>query len=245
VVDSAVPEPRPTLAALLARHGLRLLAIELIVGLFGVVSALPWLLEGRLADLTAVTVSLALSAFAGTFITAWVWSASLAVLSRDLRVGQALRAGLRGDGLRGVLRLWGWLLLAQIVFLPGPLIFLYAETVTPAQISSLSTLLQALSWYVAFATALLPMAVLFEQRGLGRAWLLAHRRLGIAAGIVAVLAVGWGVDRLLDALLSGPVEIAGSFLIGVPLSVLTTVALYVLFLARREEPLPSRPAALG
>lgn len=229
---------------LLARYGLRLLAVELIITLTGVVQVLPWLLTGMVSGgmvsgVSIAVVGLVLSIVVGSFLTAWAWSAGLAILSQDLAgdpprvtVAQALRAGLRGGGLRGVMRLWAWLALLQVLSLQTLLIYLDVDLLMAYARSPFSMLFQALSWYVAFATALLPMTILLERRGIGRAWLLAHGTLGTVAGIVALLTLSLGVERLLDELPSGPAETLSSMAIGIPLSVLTSVGFYVIYLTR-------------
>jgi hypothetical protein len=283
VVDPAIPQARSAGLSLvlslwrtfLAQHGTRLLAVELIVTLGGAVVALPWFLAGVLPATTAAVavVAICLSATAGTLLTAWAWSATLAILCQDLSsepppvtvgqalsgepppvtvgqalsgeappvtVGQALRAGLSGEGLRGVLRLWGWLLPLQVFNLTGLLIYWDADLAVAYLRSPANALVDGLSWYAVFATALLPMAVLLERRGLRRAWLLTHSKLSTAAGVVAMLALGWGVDWLLDRFLSGLAESLTSTVVGIPLAVLTTVGYYALYLAHTGEPTGDR-----
>lgn len=252
MLDPAIPQERTAwlplrLAqgrSLLARHGLRLLALELILAVAGSVPALLWLLPGVRGGRAAVIA--VLLSFAATFSAALLWSASLKIVSQDLSrdppgitVGRALLASLTGDGLRGVLRLWGWLLLLEILTLPSLLLHLDTDLWLELTRSPWITLFQGVSWYVGFATALLPMAVLFERRALRRAWALSHGRLRTAACIVALLAFGLLVDLLVDLLtdqLPGwPVGALGSAAVGIPLSVLMTVGFYVIYLDRTEE----------
>ena len=250
MLDHPVPQERAAWLALrlaqgrslLARHGLRLLAVELILTLIGSVPALLWLLPGMRHGLTMTAVITALLSIPAAFSAALLWSASLRIVSQDLSddspritAGQALLAGLRGDGLRGVLRLWGWLLLLEVLTLPSLLRYLDLDLWVEFVRSPWINVFGGVSWYIAFATALLPMAVLLERRAMRRALALSHGKLGTAAGIVALLALGLVVDRLTDLLPSGLIEALVSTAVSIPLSVLMTVGFYVIYLARTEE----------
>jgi hypothetical protein len=254
VVDPAIPQARPAwfsfrLAqwrSLLAEHGLRLLAVELILTVGGLLVALPWLLADVAANLTVAAVAVMLFAVVGSFLTAWSWAAVLVILSQDtsgdsprVTVGQALREGLRGGGLR----LWAWLMVLQGFNFPSLLIFFDADLAVAYAQSPGSMVWQGLSWYIAFATALLPMVIVLERSGIRRAWRLTHSRLSTAIGIVALLALDEAVDWMLNKLPSGPTEILTSLVISIPLSVLVAVTYYVIYRAHRETELSHEDSA--
>lgn len=230
--------------ALLARAGLRLLAIELIVTVCALVPMYALLATGVVDDLPVLGVFMALLSIPTSFIAAWVWSVELLILSEDpavgaprMTIGQALRGGLSGGRARDVMRLWGWLLLFKVFSIPSLLLYFDVGLMMEFAHSPIRLLIGGLSWYVTFATALLPMAILLERRGIARAWRLSHRRLSTAVAIAALLVLGWIVDWLVNEL-SGTTERVVSVVIGLALSVPMTIAFYVVYLARVEAAAP-------
>ncbi|MEV0458377.1 hypothetical protein [Catellatospora methionotrophica] len=136
---------------------------------------------------------------------AWTWAAVVEVCrsagaGRRVGVAVALRQGLRPAG---PLALWlaGMALLNAVIraytfheLLDG---YRSRSFQTASAVATIS------AWYLVFATALLPLVVLVEQRGAGRAWLLAHSRAATAGQIIAVLAFGLAVDYVADLVLTG------------------------------------------
>jgi hypothetical protein len=187
---------------------------------------------------------------AGSLLMAWSWATAVAIMEgaragSPIGVPAALRAGLRGVG-----RLWAWLLLLQALSLSYLLLYLDAEAFIRYERSPLSTIVECLDWYIAFATALLPLAVLLERRGIARAWQLTHTNWRIAARVMALLALGFVVDELLDMLKPLTIdmldtlellttEVIISLLVSIPLSVLTMVSFYETYPALPDHPTPA------
>ncbi|GAA1418376.1 hypothetical protein ACFQZ4_22720 [Catellatospora coxensis] len=179
--------------------------------------------------------------------TAWAWAAAVEVLrgageGRRVRVGAALGLGVRRAG-----PLTLWLVGIGLVHVAGSVYVLYRSMDYPYSISSfqtLSTVVTVGGWYLTFATALLPLVVLFERRGPGRAWLLAHSRAATIGQIVAMLAFGFAVDRLATLVLAQAfqaevshalpwsLQLTMNSIIGVLVSAVTMTALTAAYLHR-------------
>ncbi|MEU8003263.1 hypothetical protein AB0B66_19065 [Catellatospora sp. NPDC049111] len=179
--------------------------------------------------------------------TAWAWAAAVEVLrgageGRRVRVGVALGQGVRRCG-----RLALWLAGVGLIRAAASFYVFYRFTDYPYSISSFetfSTVMTVGGWYLSFATALLPLVVLFERRGPGRAWLLAHSRATTIGQIVALLAFGWAADELAGVALAKAVQVDMPFMLarnlqlvadsilGVLTSAVTMTALTVAYLHR-------------
>ncbi|MEU7822166.1 hypothetical protein [Catellatospora sp. NPDC049133] len=191
--------------------------------------------------------------------TAWAWAAGVEVLrgageGRRVRVGVALGLGVRRGG-----RLALWLAGVGLIRAAASFYVFYGFTDYPYSISSvetLSTVMTVGGWYLSFATALLPLVVLFERRGPMRAWLLAHSRAATIGQIVAVLAFGWAADELADLVLTQALQadvlyalpwslqLTTNSVLGVLTSAVTMTALTVAYLHRVAVPgMPGGPSA--
>ncbi|WP_144127788.1 hypothetical protein [Catellatospora sichuanensis] len=256
--------PRPSwlreTVALLRNHWWTLLAIIVVTELAALLAgvAVPLAVYGggdrlsvlddsvRLAVVTAVPFALA-----GVF-NAWTWAAVVEMFrgageGRRVRFGAALRRGVRRSGR---LALWlggvGLLRAAGSVYMFHALLDGYGTR----GFQTTSAVMTAGSWYLTFATALLPLVVLFERRGLGRAWRLAHSRAATIGQIVAVLAFGLAVDNLADLVMTQlrpgagyvwpvGVQVATISAVGVLTATVTMTALTVAYL--RRVALPAAP----
>ncbi|GAA1383610.1 hypothetical protein [Catellatospora chokoriensis] len=184
---------------------------------------------------------------------AWAWSAAVrvfrgAVEGDRVRTGAALRLGLRDSG-----RLALWLIGFGLIEAAGRVYLVYALLNRTMEYEVAAVATAAGGWYLTFATALLPLVVLFERRGPVRAWWLAHSRAATVGQIVAVLAFGLAVDNVADHALirllapGGEytwlvgVRVAKDSALGIATSAVTTTALAVAYL--RRTGLPVSPAA--
>ncbi|GIG01714.1 hypothetical protein [Catellatospora citrea] len=197
----------------------------------------------------------ALPAVLTGMFNAWAWAAAVRVFrdagqGQPVRTGAALRRGLRESG-----RLALWLIGFGLLRAAGSVYLFYAllNGYRTVGYQTASVAMVAGGWYLTFATALLPLVVLFERRGPVRAWWLAHSRAATVGQIVAVLAFGLAVDNVADHALvrllapggeySWPVgvRVAKDSALGIATSAVTTTALAVAYL--RRAGLPVSPAA--
>lgn len=215
--------------------------------------------EHELDDPARMVLIFGLPAVLSAACSAWSWAAVVEVLrgageGRQVRVGAALRHGVRHSG-----RLTLWLAAIGLVRAGGGVYLLYQLLERRVPISAYETAADVVSaggWYLSFATALLPLVVLLERRGAVRAWWLAHSRAATIAQIVAVLAVGFAVDELVDLALDESlgagdlprvpllvVEAVLGSIIGVLVSAVTSTALTVAYLRRVDLPAMPDPSA--
>ncbi|MEV4611384.1 hypothetical protein AB0K43_02110 [Kitasatospora sp. NPDC049258] len=217
----------------------RLLVVEVLLAVAGLaVTTVGWMLVG--AGLPPVGYLVVLAA--GGLAAAWKWSAALRILDGGHGILPALRPDPRRTG-----RLWLWLvaldlagLMTLLEFVGGPLIYsLDLPTVLPA--------IELASLYLAFAAALLPMAVLLEGRGFGRAWRLSHGGWRAVLRVLPVVLIGSAASSALE---QGQIGAIGSYpppayllllqpvaaLIGALLSTVTTVLLYAAYRLSAPHP---------
>lgn len=181
-------------------------------------------------------------AVVGTFLAAWGWSASLAVLHRECGVAQALKAV---D--RHVIRLWAWFFVTGLLTSVQSLLVLADQERAVAYLfSPWPTVALVVGWYVSYATALLPMAVIVEGQGIKRALQLSHgggwETVVRIAGIMAAVYV---VNRITGLVFAGPTGLVVSLLLDIPILVATTVAYDVTYRMRiaAADPSTALPAA--
>ncbi|WP_155375548.1 hypothetical protein [Catellatospora vulcania] len=253
--------PRETLALLRVCWG-RLLAIAVAAELFSLLLGGGLLLavysgaDGGFDGVDEPVRLAAVYAVPGVLTAvshAWAWAAASEVFrgvgeGRRVGFGEALRRGLRHCG-----RLALWLAAVALLSAAGSAysVHVLLDGYATAEFEAITTVVTVGGWYLSFATALLPLVVLLERRGPGRAWWLAHSRAATIGQIVAVLAFGWATSRLADVGLTrmyvaGPgyawwAAVAVETVVGIVTSIVTMAALTVVYLRRMSPAVPSAP----
>lgn len=190
-----------------------LLAIMVLTELAYVaaVNVLPVVLyheDGPLSSLNesaAIVLLYGLPAVLAGLSSAWTWAAAVEVLrgadeGHRVRIGAALHRGLLRSG-----RLALWLVGVNLLRAAGAVYLFHTMLeglATPVYRTARLAVVGG-GWYLSFAVALLPLVVLLERRGAGRAWWLAHSRVATFGQIVAVLAFGLAADNLAALTLDG------------------------------------------
>lgn len=133
---------------------------------------------------------------AATGLTAaWAWSATLRVLDGGHGVLSALRPDLRRIG-----RLWPWLVLLDGEGVLDLLAAVDVDTYVRVYFSPVMPVVLVVFLYVSFAAGLLPMAVLLEDRGVGRAWRLSHGGRRAVLRVLPVVVLGLLLTEVMDYL---------------------------------------------
>ncbi|WP_018352707.1 hypothetical protein [Longispora albida] len=226
--DTPAPplQPRPAWTSLVAdglgHHWWRLLLVVLAGDVLSALAYIPLALYLRNpAEGIAATVT----ALAGTALaSAWTWSATLAILE-----GAGFPAALRPRPGRMV-RLAGWFLVMKLAGFVTLLKFVDIDLYLRFLMSGWAVVLGPLQWLLAIVTAMLPMAVLLEGKGIRRSWQLLWRLptagyvlLVVGLGALATMAIsGFGGRSLFDAPVTGVVMAVPGALI----TVVTSTALY-------------------
>ncbi|MFC8452935.1 hypothetical protein [Kitasatospora sp. NPDC057223] len=130
-------------------------------------------------------VTEALQLAAGHLLAAWGWSAGLRILDGGHGILSALRPDVRRIG-----RLSCWLVALDLVGVLRLLVYVDGGAYTDIVFSPAMSAIQLASLYLAFAAALLPMAVLLEGRGLRRAWRLSHGGLRAVLRVLPLVLLG-------------------------------------------------------
>lgn len=174
---------------------------------------------------------------------AWSWSASL----RILEGGHGFLSALRPD-LRRMTRLWGWLVALNLLDLLRLLGDVDGGAYFDLIRSPVAKVILLAFLYLAFAAALLPMAVLLEGRGFRRAWRLSHGGWRTVLRVLPVVVLGLVASEALkySQLVAGlgmfpppsylPLVQAAAFLAGALKGTVTVVLLYAAY--RLAEPGP-------
>ncbi|MER7754204.1 hypothetical protein [Kitasatospora sp. NPDC097643] len=185
-----------------------------------------------------------LTVVAGGLVTAWGWSVSLRILD-----GGGLLRALRPAPLR-LGRLWCWLVALNISGLTVVVVMSDLTTYSTFLISPEMKAIQLLTLYLAFAGALLPMAVLLEGRGIVRGLRLSHGGWRTVLRVLPVLLLGWIVSGVMNeretlALVVYPrptgivAEQVERFLVEVGQGALTAILLYAAYRLAAPKPNPN------
>ncbi|MFE0459500.1 hypothetical protein ACFW1A_09595 [Kitasatospora sp. NPDC058965] len=174
----------------LAAHWPQLLGVQ---ALFAAAGLAVWVLRAGLESADLFLAGSVWSAVADGLLAAWSWSTVLRILDGGHRVGSALRPDLRRTA-----RLWGWLVALGGLDQLGLLSLLGPGVYGDLVLSHAMAVFQLAALYLSFATALLPMTVVLEGRGLRAAWRLSHGSWRTALQIVAALVVGGVLAELAE-----------------------------------------------
>ncbi len=215
-----------------AACGWRLLAVQLVFAVAGAGELrLRVALQG---DAPRVVLDLALLVV-GSLTAAWSWSAKLRVLDGGRGIPSALRPDLRRIG-----RLGGWLAVLDVFGLLRLFSDIDIDAYVGLVVSPLMNAVRLGYLYLLFAAALLPMAILLEGRGIGRAFRLSHGRgltvlrvlpVVLLSGLVTSVLQQWQImtlGTLPEVSSIGLVQVA-ALLIEVLKDVLVAVLLYAAY----------------
>ncbi|WP_441246400.1 hypothetical protein [Kitasatospora sp. McL0602] len=226
--------------------GWRLLVVQVVFSAVGVGGQwVGWALQRAGMGLAGYVVML----LSGGLAAAWGWSAKLRILDGGHGVAAALRPDLRRVG-----RLAVWLVVLGLVGLLEVLRYLDVRLYVDLVVSSAILPIQLGALYLAFGAALLPMAVLLEGRGFGRAWGLSHGDWRTALRVLPVVLVHSFLSAMLEqvqlvelASHTPPSELLPAYVLSCVLAALlalvTTVLLYAAYRSaprrvRRAAPVP-------
>ncbi len=131
---------------------------------------------------------------AGGLLAAWGWSAKLRILDGDRGILSALLPDLRRIG-----RLGGWLVVLDLLGLLELLIHVDSEAYVEVAFSPAIAVIALIALYLAFATALLPMAVVLEGQGVRRSWKLSHGNWRTVVRVLPVVVLGWVATEAIGA----------------------------------------------